>query len=558
MSRGADQSVVISDSHQDDAPEHLSRRRLLAGAGAAGTAGVLASLVTHGASTPAFAAGVEGVFVNVKDYGAKGDGKTDDSAAIQAAINATAPDGRAVFMPSGVYMIGAPLSMRNGLTLRGAGRAATTLRLMPSSNGPILNAPVVGSAYQSVDDLMLSDLTLDGDAGSTEIPSSMGSSALLHAYQSHRWHIARCRFMRGRGYGIGLQGGPTNPLADRQGPHEDTYIVDSELISNGMVTTAASDGIDTKSARRFTMVGCYARDNVGVGINIRAHFATLVDCRSDGNALGFTLTSSTNEPESNENDAYFTVLGGSAEFNKGSGLAVSRTSPQSIDDGLTYATIVGFNARENVGGGLAVPGPTPPNVDNAVALSIVGGQYIHNSQNGISIQRTRSLSIDGAICRENEKNGLRILDCVEGSVTGCQFRGNGHRAIYLGGVTVTTNFIATVGNVMKGNAVGTIESSGTNSTVVGNAVDESPSVSAASTLVLPPCHNLITVTGTTTIATIKASYDGRLVVLTFADTVTVIKGSNLKLANNFTATPSDTLTLICQGGAWSEVARSAN
>lgn len=49
-------------------------------------------------------------FINVKDYGAKGDGTTDDTAAIQAAFNAvwtasSATSGGTVYFPSGTYVI---------------------------------------------------------------------------------------------------------------------------------------------------------------------------------------------------------------------------------------------------------------------------------------------------------------------------------------------------------------------------------------------------------------------------------------------------------------------
>lgn len=43
--------------------------------------------------------------LTVKDYGARGDGMTDDTAAIQAAINSAADQGRMLFVPSGVYII---------------------------------------------------------------------------------------------------------------------------------------------------------------------------------------------------------------------------------------------------------------------------------------------------------------------------------------------------------------------------------------------------------------------------------------------------------------------
>lgn len=85
-------------------------------------------------------------------------------------------------------------------------------------------------------------------------------------------------------------------------------------------------------------------------------------------------------------------------------------------------------------------------------------------------------------------------------------------------------------------------------------------VSSASTITLP-VGNFFTITGTTNIDTITAgdANNGRLIVLKFVDVLTVGDATgNIILAGNFTTSANDTLTLICGGINWYEISRSAN
>jgi hypothetical protein len=100
--------------------------------------------------------------VSVKDFGAVGDGIADDTAAIQAAINAA----YSVFLPSGTYRITSPLVIptgTTGMTLRGAGRGRTIIK----NEGTGIAIQSVGNGSTGNWNITISDLTVRGQAGTT-------------------------------------------------------------------------------------------------------------------------------------------------------------------------------------------------------------------------------------------------------------------------------------------------------------------------------------------------------------------------------------------------------
>jgi hypothetical protein len=76
-------------------------------------------------------------FVSVKDFGAQGDNVTDDTAAIQAAIDAieaTEPAGAGVlFFPKGNYRTSGPITIPSHITLEGEGKTSTYIRPLNSA-----------------------------------------------------------------------------------------------------------------------------------------------------------------------------------------------------------------------------------------------------------------------------------------------------------------------------------------------------------------------------------------------------------------------------------------
>lgn len=92
---------------------------------------------------------IEGAYINVLDYGAVGDGVTDDTVAIQAALDAVASKsassiGGTVFLPSGRYLVTAPLGINLGTSILGE-----TSGLVGIAPGPNSGTTFVLSSYLS-------------------------------------------------------------------------------------------------------------------------------------------------------------------------------------------------------------------------------------------------------------------------------------------------------------------------------------------------------------------------------------------------------------------------
>lgn len=100
---------------------------------------------------------ISGAVTNVLDYGATGDGSTDDYAAIQAAIDATPTGGQVVF-PPGEYQISDQLviSGKNSITLGGYGGNSTpVIRWIGAADSTKSIIKIYRSSYCTVQNLLL-------------------------------------------------------------------------------------------------------------------------------------------------------------------------------------------------------------------------------------------------------------------------------------------------------------------------------------------------------------------------------------------------------------------
>ncbi len=87
-----------------------------------GLALILTMLLSPAAASTSFT-NAEG-YLNVQAFGAKGDGTTNDTAAVQKAVNAARSGGKTVFFPAGLYNISGSVTVPAGVKLEGITSAA--------------------------------------------------------------------------------------------------------------------------------------------------------------------------------------------------------------------------------------------------------------------------------------------------------------------------------------------------------------------------------------------------------------------------------------------------
>ncbi len=168
----------------------MSRRDVLTGVGLAVVTGVAltaGALPAEAATTDTGSTGLGWFDVTDTRWagGAKGDGVTDDSPAINAAITAATPGGGTVFFPAGTYLCGSTITLPGGVHLVGSGVGGdifsatdtelpyrgTVLRLKSASNVDLiktvnfdgLTGSVKAAAYQTPGRFGLHNLALDGN-----------------------------------------------------------------------------------------------------------------------------------------------------------------------------------------------------------------------------------------------------------------------------------------------------------------------------------------------------------------------------------------------------------
>ena len=110
--------------------------------------------------------------ISVKDFGATGDGSTNDATAINTAL--LAATGKTLYFPAGTYIIGAELQPKTGTTIIGDGIQSTIIK---ASNSLATNTTLI-NIVDGQDAVTIKDLRVDGNE-SNRSSGSGGSNNIM-------------------------------------------------------------------------------------------------------------------------------------------------------------------------------------------------------------------------------------------------------------------------------------------------------------------------------------------------------------------------------------------
>lgn len=470
-------------------------------------------------------------FVTIERFGAAADGTTDDGPVIQEALDFLDDQGGGqLYIPGGTYLVATEVVVPANITIQGAGKRVTQLKAAPSFTGFILRSSEVGDVFGSLDHVVLSDMTLDGDAMNSTLAEGANGNPLLHSMNVSGLKCYRMHFINGRSYGVGFQGYPTQANPTARGPSEDIYFQGCEFHSNGFrktgdSTTLAEDLDDTETVVTLTDAGGIASSDVALlfpsgekarvtsksgnevtvirgayataaaaqttggtvyelalyndGIDIKSSKrAVFIDCKSWGNANdGFDIRAD-----------YLLMTGCWAWANNNVGIAVGSAEPL-VGTIEGYAEVTGCGAWDNGLSGLQV-GTDVDRVSRAVFngcfatgngdfgldcdnnqggtqyVSVNGGDYSKNLL-GMIFNGCTEATGTGVQLHDNTQNGITVANMPEGAgVIGCCATGNDRGMRFTG----TTDKCRIVGNKFIGNTTANLSPSGTQNHIDHNEI----------------------------------------------------------------------------------------
>lgn len=206
---------------------------------------------------------------NVKAWGAKADGTTDDSTSIQKAID-EAEGGGVVFFPEGIYLIETPLELKQGVWLRGIGTGIRTNSTVPMSilrAGANMSSIVHNDSSSADQEYGIINLAFDGNKASYTVTNILD-------LVGRRIFLERLMIENGSGTGlylrphVGIQKSWINWISRCQIRNCTTYGLNSEASDQWFIGNyLGSNGENRVISHANTWMGTMI-DNSTVGLRV--------------------------------------------------------------------------------------------------------------------------------------------------------------------------------------------------------------------------------------------------------------------------------------------------
>ena len=474
-----------------------------------------------------FEARLANIVTDVKKFGAKGDGVTNDTVAIQNAINyLKSVGGGELFFPKGIYLYTELVVDFSNIFFNGEGASSILKQNIANEHGiTFYNSSAI------LKNIRVSNLHFD-----STITKTVGSClTFLNIVDSH---IDNCYFdNQYDGISIGtyqylyVNNCIFRDIANRGivGDFGDGLFLNSISMQNQSIVVSSVGIVCNNGNLNMIDVditlfdyGLYSNPTVGQS----CYWWFIEKCCFDTCNNGISLDNRTGgEIKSID----FTSCWFSTNNNRGIELygvkGANFTNCRILNNGTDGVFIGGLNEDIEFNGCRITANGKVSTATNYGILSASGDFRVLNCL----------FSNDYAGISNYQKVGIKVID---GSF----------------------DYFDILNNKFKGQSVNDIEnnSTGINFKIKNNSTDKSISVVATNNLILPIIGELFNITGTTDIWAIVYSYVGRKVTLKFTGITNVSDNSNLKLSSIFATSADDTLSLFCDGVNWIETSRSAN
>lgn len=386
--------------------------------------GLKYATISGGASSATFS--TEGIAkrqkYNSTDYGATGDGTTDDGVGINAAIAAaSAAGGGVVVLPrSNTVKITTSIVPANNVSIEGHGRGVTTL--MPTTTNPAIK--LFGTTSTPLIGVTFSNFTIDG--ANQTVGGGSYTSGIKGIYITY---LQRCTFRDIHVKNTGATG-IGNDF------HRDCFYINC-LVENGgrlgssSAAGAAGMGIgvsDWCTGAKF--VGCVTRSNMRAGI--------FFETQNSNRATGYIVTSHLSESNGDcgIGDAGcdgLQVIGGIFRNNTKAGITSYEGTIGAARNG-NNAIFIGCDVYGNGTSGYVCL--TSPNLSGGTRF--INCKFHENTQYGLSFANTYDTAHLAIIDSEIYLNGLAGIKMTVSSGTYNRFAIRNNR-IYNNGTAVTTD-----------------------------------------------------------------------------------------------------------------------